>query len=180
VILADASMASTLQTVNAHQAAALIVVTSDDTVNLEIALTARSLNPKLPIVVRTQDAEFAQQLQQVFAFDQVLSPMELAAPAFAAAALGEKILGNGMAGNLLWVAIATLITPNHPFYNQTIQTIARSANVVPLYIETQNRTLHGYDLLNMTLTEGDILYLTMPANRLHQLRRNTIEWVSER
>jgi Trk K+ transport system NAD-binding subunit len=180
VILADASMASTLQTVNAHQAAALIVVTSDDTVNLEIALTARSLNAKLPIVVRTQDAEFAQQLQQVFAFDQVLSPMELAAPAFAAAALGERILGNGMAGNLLWVAIATLITTNHPFHNQTIQTIARSANVVPLYIESQNRTLHGYDLLDMTLTEGDVLYLTLPANRLHQLRRTSIEWVSER
>ncbi len=96
VILADASMTSTLQTVNAHQAAALIGVTSDDTVNLEIALTARSLKAKLPIVVRTQDAEFAQQLQQVFEFEQVMSPMELAAPAFAAAALGEKILGNGI------------------------------------------------------------------------------------
>jgi hypothetical protein len=41
-------------------------------------------------------------------------------------------------------------------------------------------TLHGFDLLDLTLTAGDVLYLTMPANRLHQLRRNTIEWVSER
>jgi len=180
VIVADASMASTLQTVNAAQAAALIVVTSADTTNLEIALTARSLKARLPIVVRTQDADFAQQLQQVFEFDQVMSPMELAAPAFAAAALGERILGNGMAGNLLWVAIATLITPNHPFHNQPIQAIAKAANVVPLYIETQTQTLHGYDLLDMTLAEGDVLYLTMPANRLHQLRRTTIEWISER
>lgn len=179
VIVADASMISSLRTVNTHQAAALLVVTSDDTVNLEIALTARSLSPRLPIVVRTQDAEFAQQVQQVFEFDQVMSPTDLAAPAFATAALGERILGNGMAGNLLWVAIATLITPNHPFHNQSIQTIAKTANVVPLYIESQNRTLHGYDLLDMTLTAGDILYLTMPANRLHQLRRTTIAWVSE-
>ncbi len=180
VIVADASMASTLQTVNAPQATAVIVVTSEDTNNLEIALTARSLSTQLPIVVRTQDPEFAQQVQQVFEFDQVMSPMDLAAPAFAAAALGERLLGNGMAGNLLWVAIATLITPNHPFYQQTIQAIAKAANVVPLYIETQNRTLHGYDLLDLTLAEGDVLYLTMPANRLHQLRRTTIEWVSER
>ena len=180
VIVADARMASTLQTVNAHQATAVIVVTSEDTINLEIALTARSLSAQLPIVVRTQDPEFAHQVHQVFEFDQVMSPMELAAPAFAAAALGERLLGNGMAGNLLWVAIATLITPNHPFYHQTIQAIAKAANVVPLYIETQHRTLHGYDLLDLTLTEGDVLYLTMPANRLHQLRRTTIEWISER
>jgi Trk K+ transport system NAD-binding subunit len=180
VIVADASMVSTLKTVNAHQATALIVFTSDDTANLEIALTARSLSVKLPIVVRTQDAEFAQQLQQVFEFEQVMSPMELAAPALAAAALGERILGNGMAGHSLWVAIATLITPNHPFHNQTIQAVGKAANVVPLYIKTRDRTLHGYDLLDMTLTEGDILYLTMPANHLHQLRRTTIEWVSER
>lgn len=180
VIAGDASLTSILKTVNAHQANALIAVTSEDTANLEIALTARSLSAQLPIVVRTQDAEFAQQVHQVFEFDQVMSPMDLAAPAFAAAALGERILGNGMAGNLLWVAIATLITPNHPFHNQTIQTIGKAANVVPLYIETQNRTLHGYELLDLTLIEGDVLYLTMPANRLHQLRRTTIEWVSER
>ena len=180
VIVADARMASTLQTVNAHQATAVIVVTSEDNINLEIALTVRSLSTKPPIVVRTQDPAFAQQVQQVFEFDQVMSPMELAAPAFAAAALGERLLGNGMAGNLLWVAIATLITPNHPFHNHTIQTIAKATNVVPLYIETQNRTLHGFDLLDITLADGDILYLTMPANRLHQLRRTTIEWVSER
>jgi Trk K+ transport system NAD-binding subunit len=179
-IVADARMASSLATVNAAQAAALIVVTSDDTINLEIALTARSLSPRLPIVVRTQDAEFAYQLQQVFEFNQVMSPTDLAAPAFAAAALGERILGNGMAGDLLWVAIATLITPNHPFYNQSIQSIAKMADVVPLYIESQGRTLHGYDLLDIILTAGEVLYLTMPANRLHQLRRTTIEWVSER
>ena len=95
--------------------------------------------------------------------------MDLAAPAFAAAALGGRILGNGLSGDLLWVAIATLITPHHPFVNQSIQTVAQTAHLVPLYIETHGRTLHGYDLLEVTLVEGDILYLTMPANRLDQL-----------
>jgi Trk K+ transport system NAD-binding subunit len=179
-ILADATMAATLATVNVAQSAALIVVTSDDTINLEIALTARSFGTKLPMVVRTQDGEFAYQVQQIFDFNQVMSPTELAAPAFAAAALGERILGNGMAGDLLWVAIATLITLNHPFRGQSIQTIGIMAKVVPLYIESQGQTLHGYDLLDRTLAVGDVLYLTMPANRLHQLRRTTIEWVSER
>jgi hypothetical protein len=41
---------------------------------------------------------------------------------------------------------------------------------VPLHIENQNRTLHGHDLLDVTLTDGDVLYLTMPANRLDCLQ----------
>ena len=170
VIIADASMTSTLETVNAAAAEAILVVTSDDTVNLEIALTARTVNPKVPAVVRTYDADFAHQVQQVFGFEQVLSPMDLAAPTFAAAALGGRILGNGLAGDTLWVALATLITPNHPFHNQSIQAVAQSADLVPLYIESQQRTLHGYDLLDVVLTDGDVLYLTMPANRLDQLK----------
>ncbi len=169
VIVGDATLASTLEAVNLASAQAILVVTSDDTVNLEIALTARSITARVPAVVRIYDAEFAQQVQQVFEFDQVLSPMDLAAPAFAAAALGGRILGNGLSGDLLWVAIATLITPHHPFVNQSIQTVAQTAHLVPLYIETHGRTLHGYDLLEVTLVEGDILYLTMPANRLDQL-----------
>jgi Trk K+ transport system NAD-binding subunit len=172
VIIADANLTSTLETVNLASAQALMVVTSDDTINLEIALTARSISPQVPAVVRIYDAEFARQVQQVFEFDQVLSPMDLAAPTFAAAALGGRILGNGMAGDLLWVAIATLITPHHPFYNQPIQAIAQTVHLVPLYIESANRTLHGFDLLDVTLTDGDVLYLTMPASQLDCLQYN--------
>ncbi|HEY9738794.1 MAG TPA: NAD(P)-binding protein, partial [Trichocoleus sp.] len=171
VLVGDASVPSVLETVNVRTAAALLAVTSDDTVNLEIALTAKGLAADLPIVVRNQDPDFAYQVHQVFEFDQVMSPTELAAPAFAAAALGGRILGNGLAGNLLWVAIATLITPNHPFCGKSVQTIARQANLVPLYLETEGRTLHGFALLNATLNSGDILYLTMPAHQLDQLWR---------
>ncbi|MBD1914518.1 hypothetical protein H6F55_13950 [Phormidium sp. FACHB-322] len=60
---------------------------------------------------------------------------DLAAPTFTAAALGGRILGNGISGDLLGVAIATLITYHHPFYNQPIQTIAQTAQLVLLYIE---------------------------------------------
>ncbi|ASC70096.1 sodium:calcium exchanger [Halomicronema hongdechloris C2206] len=173
VIIGDASLASTLETVQLKRAAALVAVTSDDTVNLEIALTARSVAPRLAVVVRNQDPEFAQQVQQVFEFDQVMSPTELAAPAFAAAALGGRILGNGMAGHHLWVAIATLITPNHPFCQQTIKALAPTTDLVPLYIESQGHTIHGLDLLEFVLQSGDILYMTLPASRLEQLWRHT-------
>jgi hypothetical protein len=48
---------------------------------------------------------------------------------------------------------------------------------VPLYVETNNQTLHGWDLLETNLSPGDILYLTIPANRLYQLWREEQEMV---
>ena len=45
------------------------------------------------------------------------------------------------------------------------------ADFVPLYLETNYQTIHGWDLLNTYLSAGDVLYLTMPAMGLEQLWR---------
>jgi len=173
VIHGDASLSATLTTANVQRAEALLAVTSDDTINLEIALSAKSLRPKLPVVVRNQDPEFSRMVQQVFEFEAVLCPSEIATPAFAAAALGGRILGNGMTGDTLWVALATMITPGHPFCGRRVKDVAMTADFVPLYIETNCQTLHGWDVLETCLSAGDVLYLTMPACGLEQLWRVT-------
>jgi voltage-gated potassium channel Kch len=171
IIQGDASLSATLKAANVDKADALLAVTSDDMANLEIALSAKGIAPKLAVVVRNQDPQFASQAQKVFEFDAVLSPTELAAPSFAAAALGGRILGNGITGDSLWIALATMITPGHPFCGKRVQESAMDADFVPLYIETNCQTIHGWDVLETYLSAGDILYLTMPANRLEQLWR---------
>ncbi len=171
VIQGDASLSAMLTAANINRAEALLAVTSDDTVNLEIALSAKNLVPKLPVVVRNQDPHFSRMVQQVFEFEAVLCPAELATPSFAAAALGGRILGNGMTGDTLWVALATLITPGHPFCGRRVKEAAMDADFVPLYIETNCQTLHGWDVLETCLSPGDVLYLTMPASGLEQLWR---------
>jgi voltage-gated potassium channel Kch len=171
IVLEDASLPATLKAANIDKAQALLAVTSNDMANVEIALTAKALAPKLPVVVRDRDPQFARNVQQVFKFEAVLSPTELAAPSFAAAALGGRILGNGMTGNTLWVALATPITPEHPFCGRRVKELAMDADFVPLYIETQCQTIHGWDLLETALAAGDNLYLTMPVTQLEQLWR---------
>ncbi|GAB4531477.1 MAG: potassium channel protein [Pleurocapsa sp.] len=171
VIIEDARIASTLKAANIKGAKSLIAVTSDDMANLEIALTAKALTPYLKTVVRSYDPKFAQSMQEVFDFNHVLSPVELSTDSFVAAALGGRILGNGMTQDLLWVALATMITPNHPFCGQIVRDIARKADFVPLYLEQKDQTLHGWQLLETTLFPEDILYLTMPATGLEQLWR---------
>lgn len=171
VIVEDGTLADTLKSANIEGAKAILVVTSNDMINVEIALTAKALAPKLPVVLRIQDNQFAQSTQEVFQFEVVLSPTELATYSFAAAALGGRILGNGMTEDLLWVALATIITPNHPFCGKVIQQISAEADFVPLYVCRDNQNIHGWDLLETQLVNCDILYLTMPATRLEQLWR---------
>ncbi len=172
VIQGDASLTATLQAANIAKATAVLAVTSSDVANLEIALTAKGLVPKISVVVRNQDPQFAPLAQQVFDFEAVLSPTELAAPSFAAAALGGRILGNGMTADSLWVALATLITPEHPFCGKRVKEAAMAADFVPLYLETKYQTIHGWNLLDISLNPGDMLYLTMPATHLDQMWRD--------
>ncbi|MFB2838822.1 potassium channel family protein [Floridanema evergladense] len=172
VIHGDGSLSASLKEANINKANALLAVTSNDITNLEIALSAKGINSKLPVIVRNQDPQFASTVQQVFEFEAVFSPTELAAPAFAAAALGGRILGNGMTGNTLWVALATTITSAHPFCGKRVKEAAMTADFVPLYLETKTQTIHGWNLLETALTVGDILYLTIPATELEQLWRH--------
>ncbi len=171
VILGDASLPATLEAGNLNFSTALLSVTSNDAVNLEIALNAKGLKPNIPVIVRYEDPDFARMTQKVFEFEAVLSPAELAAPAFAAAALGGRIIGNGITADSLWVALATLITPAHPFCGCAVKDMAMASDFVPLYLETNCQTIHGWDLLNTCLSAGDVLYLTMPATGLEQLWR---------
>ncbi|MGL5881529.1 MAG: potassium channel family protein, partial [Xenococcaceae cyanobacterium] len=172
IILEDASLSATLKTANIQRAAALITLTSNDTTNLEIALTAKALSPQLATIVRSQDSQFAQLVQEVFKFESVLSPTELATHSFVAAALGGRILGNGITDDLLWVALAVKISVDRPFCGKSVKEVAIQTDFVPLYLETKNKTIHGWQLLEAYLQPEDILYLTMPAHRLEQLWRD--------
>lgn len=171
VIIESASLATTLKTVKLERAASLIAVTSNDLTNLEIGLTAKAVAPYVTTILRSYEPQLARSMQEVFEFEHVLSPIELATYSFAAAALGGRVLGNGMTGDLLWVALSTLITPEHLFCGQPIQQAAMEADFVPLYLERKEQTVHGWELLENYLQPQDLLYLTIPASRLEQLWR---------
>ncbi len=91
VIVADGRNLSTLQMAGLQHARALIVCTSNDHVNLEVTMRGRDMNPDVRIVVRMWDDQFAAQLRQFMNVEVVLSASDLAAPAFAGAAVGIEV-----------------------------------------------------------------------------------------
>jgi Trk K+ transport system NAD-binding subunit len=90
VIQGDARHVSSLEGANIRDARTIILASQNDAMNLQIALKARSLNPKIQVVIRIFDEDFAHSLQEQFGF-VALSATEMAAPVFAAAAAGADV-----------------------------------------------------------------------------------------
>jgi Trk K+ transport system NAD-binding subunit len=87
-----------------RDAVALIAATERDLDNLEIALDVQRFRPDLPVVMRLFDQQLAQQLETGCAIRRALAVSALAAPVFASAALGERLVGSfSMDGRLLLV-----------------------------------------------------------------------------
>lgn len=81
----DGTRETVLVAAGVQRARAIILCTQDDSLNLRMALKARSLNPKIEVVVRIFDDDFAASLQNQFGF-RAMSATGMAAPVFAATA----------------------------------------------------------------------------------------------
>lgn len=92
IVETDARSADLLRTLHLDRARALLVATDDDAANLATALRARAIRPDLRIAVRLFDPDLAVRLEAAFGGFESRSIHGLAAPAFAAAALGLTVL----------------------------------------------------------------------------------------
>jgi voltage-gated potassium channel len=90
VIEEDARNPTALEGANIQSAQTIILASQNDAMNLQIALKARSLNPRIQVVIRIFDEDFAHALHDQFGF-MALSATEMAAPVFAASAAGADV-----------------------------------------------------------------------------------------
>ncbi|HEY8759967.1 MAG TPA: NAD-binding protein [Candidatus Dormibacteraeota bacterium] len=110
VLIGDAREVANLQKLEVGRARCLIVCTDDDISNLEIALTVRTLNPDLKVVLQLHDPDLAARVQRAIGVGISRSTSGLAAPAFVSAALGHRILSTLPVGErTLVVARATVV-----------------------------------------------------------------------
>lgn len=93
LVVGDCRQAAVLEQAGVRDCRAVLLVTTHEQVNLEAALTARVLNPAVRLVVRSDKQNLNDLLAQQLADFVAFEPTQLAAPAFALAALGEDLLG---------------------------------------------------------------------------------------
>lgn len=90
VVQADGRRDEALEAVGVRRAKTILLCTQNDSLNLQIALKARRMNPAIRVVIRIFDDEFADSIQEQFGF-QAMSATGMAAPKFATAASGVDI-----------------------------------------------------------------------------------------
>jgi len=90
VIQDDATRPSTLEAAGVKKAKTIILATQNDSLNLQIAVKARSYNKDIQVVIRIFDEDFAASLREQFGF-VALSATGMAAPVFASAAAGADV-----------------------------------------------------------------------------------------
>ena len=167
VIHEDATRLAALEAANIKDARTINLASQNDAMNLQIALKARSINPKIIVVVRIFDDDFAHALQEQFGFI-ALSATEMAAPVFAAAAAGVDVTNPiSVEGQLLSLARLT-ISEDAPFANKTVGYVEDNyhLNIVLLRHDHQSE-MHPTD--KSPLHVGDVIAMLGGPEQLQTL-----------
>lgn len=121
LIIGDARRESLLRDLGIEHAACVIACTDNDLVNLEVALDARQINPKIRLVMRFFDQSMAQKLGKAFTVDSTFSTSALAAPVFAAAALDEQVLGAYRMGDTVMASVQIDVAAGSALVGKTLR-----------------------------------------------------------
>lgn len=90
VIIAEGTDPTALELAGVARADGVLALTDNDAANLEIALVAKEVNPSVRVVTRLYDHDLADRVERRLSLGPTRSVSMLAAPAFAAAALGRR------------------------------------------------------------------------------------------
>jgi Trk K+ transport system NAD-binding subunit len=164
VIQGNARLAATLDQAGVASAKAVIVATSDDLANLDIALSARDLNPTARIVIRLFDESLAAKVVGAFAMP-VISTSQVAAPAFIAAATGRKVYqGFRLSGQYVHLTDLT-ICPGSRLVGRTVAEIQADKRLNIVMHQSQdgvNVNPEG----DVPLVAGDTILVIAPMDPL--------------
>lgn len=130
VLVGDARDEALFQSADLHSARAVLAVTDQDLVNIEIALHAKQVRPELPVVVRLFDQELARQVESSFGVQRALGMSAFAAPSFAAAALGQEILASFTIGSDGYVVRRTKYAPADEESSSVADTVRKQGGAV--------------------------------------------------
>ena len=170
VIQADARHAGALEGANIKDAKTIILASQEDAMNLQIALRARTLNPKIQVVIRIFDEDFAHALQEQFGFT-ALSATEMAAPVFAAAAAGADVTNPiSIEGQQLSLARMTILASSS-LANKTVGYVEDNyhLNIILLRHDHQSE-MHPTD--TRPLHTGDTLAVLGGPEQLSRLMQD--------
>lgn len=155
VIGDDAIRDSVLEAAGIRRARGILLCSQNDSLNLQIAVKARSMNPTIQVVVRIFDDDFAASLQQQFGF-RALSATGMAAPIFAANAANIDVTAPLMIEDQPNSLARMEVSQGSRIVRYTIGEIEKQYTLSVVYIKHQGQPLH-HPSDKLEVENGDIL-----------------------
>jgi Trk K+ transport system NAD-binding subunit len=170
VIQGDANKYDVLRRAGIDRAHTVVIVTSDDTLNLQIAIHARAVNPRIRTIVRLFDDDFAREVRIAFGITAAYSASALAAPAFAAAAANLDVAEPvNVGGRTLNMSHFTL-RPGSPLADRPVGEVERAYDLSVVLLRRDDRSeLHPAD--ELLLAPGDQITVFADSGTLHRINR---------
>ncbi len=171
VIVGDATIRETLLQARVKEARAVIAATSSDLVNLEVALLVAELNEQQRVVVRLGDSVLAETARTAAGVKMAVSLPELAAPAFLAGLLGDRVLSLfEVEGHVLAVVEITVQPEDRRLTENSLQSVAIDYGIVPVGLLDADRKERTLNLENR-LQEGERLIAVSTVPNLDRIMR---------
>jgi Trk K+ transport system NAD-binding subunit len=175
VIQGDATVREVLRQAHTATARAVVAVTSNDLINLEVALLVRELNEQQRVVMRLSDPNLANMLREATSVDLALSVADLAAPAFVAALFGDRVLNVFLVGDRLLAVVDMLITANDThLVDQTVRALAVDYRVLPVLVLRPDGTPERNTLTGRLSAGGRLVGVLELANLERFARRQPV------
>ncbi|MEH0982822.1 potassium channel protein [Micromonospora sp. CPCC 205556] len=173
LIVGDAAREETLRSASVESCQALVVVSTDDGVNLRAALNARALNEEVRVVLRLFDGDFAERIQKAFGIGISRSVSYLAAPAFAAALLDRAVIATIPVDRHALLVVEVPVVAGAPLDGRPLAAVARPGEVRLLGHARAGQKVDWSADPRMVITAGDRLTVVARRAGLSALLRET-------
>jgi Trk K+ transport system NAD-binding subunit len=179
IVVGDATLSQTLDSVNLSSAAAVAILTSDDLTNIETGLAVRDRLAErwteVPVVLRVFDRQLGHRLEQSFGFRHVWSTSAIAAPWFVGAVLGLEVLFTFYVGNHPFLLARLRVSAGGGLDGQTMLELPASVRVVAIRRAADALALEHPPRRDTRLAPDDDAYLVGPYAELLQVLRHDRE-----
>jgi Trk K+ transport system NAD-binding subunit len=168
-----------LTSVNLPYAKSVIMVTEDQMLNLEVALTARdvasTINRDIGLVVRTYDQRFSDHLAGLLPDVKSFCAYALSAEAFVGGAFGENILSLFRLGDQTVLVTEYEIEANDTLNGKILAQVAYGYGVVPVFYQSaQDGDTKLMPSDETRLCVGDRLVVLATINGLRRIERGVL------
>ena len=166
VIVGDAGVAEVLRQAHGARAKAVVAATDNELANLEVALLARELNPHQRVILRLTDPQIAETLRKAANVRLAMSIPEMAAPAFVAALVGDRVRTLFQAEGLLLAVVDLIFQEKDPFLGQPVKALGKDYRFLPVGLWGPDKHEKSLDT---PLGPGDRLTVILPLAEAQRL-----------